>query len=81
MNKPKLRKQSKKPLPKKIKYWLIKLILKYLGDDIMCYLADKEAEKHWYKARRLGYKKKDMGYYYSDLEMGKHTDFLGRFQY
>lgn len=57
---------------------IIRLIIKYFGDDIASYWANEQNEKAWYKARRAGYKRKDLGFYYSDLEIGKHTNVLGQ---
>lgn len=57
--------------------FLIKIIIKYFGDDIASYWADEQSQKEWYKARRAGYKKEDLGFYYADLEQGKRTNILG----
>lgn len=48
-------------------------VFDYKTDEIM----EKENLRHWYKARRMGYKKKDMGFYYSDLQNSNRTNFLG----
>ncbi len=60
---------------------IIFLMPRWLKEEV-CYRLQNEqfeieTQKHWYKARRAGYKKQDMGFYYADIEAGKHTDFLG----
>lgn len=61
-------------------FWLTP---RWLKEEISYRLFDEaqrdEELKHWYKARRAGFKKTEMGYYYSDLENGKHSDFLGNY--
>lgn len=60
---------------------LIKIIELWFEDYVVDYFNSKQADeqilKAWYKARRAGYSRKDMGFYYADLEQGKHTNFLG----
>ena len=49
-------------------YRLLPKWLKEYTYDRMCSEYQEKSElKIWYKARRAGWKKKDMGYYYADL--------------
>lgn len=52
---------------KKIYNQFIKFLSDRFGEDIRVYWADEEGKKHWHMARRHGYKKSEMHFYYSDL--------------
>lgn len=51
---------------------IIWIVEKWFKAEVMDYFADKalreEDEKHWFKARRAGYKRNEMGFYYADLQ-------------
>lgn len=60
---------------------LIKIIELWFEEGIIDYFNSKQADqanlRAWYKARRAGYKRADIGFYYSDLEQGRYTNILG----
>jgi hypothetical protein len=49
----------------------------YIFDRLSCEYMEIQRLTDWHKARRAGWKKKDMGFWYADLERAKHTNFLG----
>ncbi|HZX14951.1 MAG TPA: hypothetical protein VFF49_11205 [Thermodesulfobacteriota bacterium] len=65
-------------MKKKIKRWFIKLLSDKFGADIQAYWSETETQQHWYKARRAGYKKSEMGFYYADIADSGDSD-LGRY--
>jgi hypothetical protein len=50
----------------------------YLGQDDMTLEKIKALNREWYKARRAGWKRKDMGFWYADKEKGRYTNILGQ---
>ena len=52
--------------------WILEGLYFHFNDEQM----EIQNQKMWFKARRAGWKKEDMGFYYADIERGKHTNFL-----
>lgn len=65
-------------MKRKIYKWFIKLLAEKFGGDILAYWSEVESKQHWYKARRAGYKKSEMGFYYADIADSRNND-LGRY--
>jgi hypothetical protein len=63
---------------KRIVYWIVNKWFSFVFDYKCDEWQKEESLKHWYKARRAGYKKADMGFYYADLADSKNND-LGSF--
>lgn len=69
--------QTTRERVKKLIYKIVKKWFSFVFDMWTDEIMEEASLKEWYKARRSGWKKKDMSYWYADKEYGKRTNILG----